>query len=72
MENFSPDFPRYGKFFPGFSTLWKNFFRIFHAMEKFCLDFPRHGKFLSKFSTLWKTFFHGVENPEKRGWRGAR
>jgi hypothetical protein len=61
MENFFPDFPRYGKFLGAFSTPWKTFAWFFHAMEKFC----------GEFSTPWKTFFHGVENPEKRGWRSA-
>jgi hypothetical protein len=64
-------FPHHGKLFSGFSTLWKIFGRVFHTMENFCLVFPRHGKILGEFSTPWKTFFHGVENPEKRGWRSA-
>ena len=51
MENFFGIFPHYGKngpFFPyngksfgGFSTQWKNFSTVFHAMEKL---FPRCGK----------------------------
>ena len=42
-------FPRYGKPFMDFSTLWKIFGRFFHAME---------------FSTQWKNFFHSVENSD--------
>ena len=42
-----------------FSTPWKTFFRIFHAMENFFPDFPRHGKrpgpAAPGFSTPWKT-----------------
>ena len=52
-------FPRYGKIFPDFSTLWKTFFhsvekngRFFHAMENFFAVFPRNGKL---YSTAWKT-----------------
>ena len=33
MENFSPVFPQYGKFWTIFSTVWKNFLNFFHAME---------------------------------------
>jgi hypothetical protein len=62
MENWLGFFPRYGKLFAGFSTLWKTFLIFFHAMEK-CFDFfPRHGKSPRDFSTPWKTFFHTVEN----------
>jgi hypothetical protein len=41
MENFWRFFPRYGKFFGEFSTLWKTILKIFHAMENFGL---RRGK----------------------------
>jgi len=33
MENFFALFPRYGKFFGDFSTVWKIFFQVFHSME---------------------------------------
>ena len=52
MEKCSPLFPRYGKLFPDFSTLWKTFRPFFHAMENFFPFFPRYGKM---FSTPWKT-----------------
>jgi hypothetical protein len=52
-------FPRYGKMFRGFSTLWKISFhtvekkgRFFHTMEKVFAVFPHYGK---KVSTPWKT-----------------
>ena len=52
-------FPRYGKLFHDFSTLWKIFFhgvekngRFFHAMEDFLAKVPRYGRFVS---TVWKT-----------------
>ena len=35
METFFAIFPQYGKFFAIFSTLWKKFRRVFHAMENF-------------------------------------
>ena len=35
MEDFFPIFPRYGRFYGDFSTLWKIFLGIFHAMEDF-------------------------------------
>lgn len=44
------------------STLWKIFFRFFHAMEDFLVIFPRYGRFFWEFSTLWKISFHGVES----------
>ena len=90
METFCASFPRYGKLFStvwktlgvwrgagaDFSTLWKLFVRVFHAMENFfpqygkrwvfgvarMRNFPRYGNFLCEFSTPWKTFFHTVEN----------
>ena len=55
-------FPRHGKLFAEFSTLWKLFSRFFHSMENFLRFFPRYGKNYGEFSTLWKTFFHTVEN----------
>lgn len=33
METFFVFFPRYGKVWRDFSTLWKSFWRFFHAME---------------------------------------
>ena len=45
-------FPHYGKLFTEFSTVWKIFSRVFHAMEKLFTNFPRNGK---TFSTVWKT-----------------
>jgi len=57
MENFFPDFPRYGKFLGEFSTPWKTFAWFFHAMEKFWASFPRHGKL---FSTVWKIRKNGA------------
>jgi hypothetical protein len=41
MENFFAIFPRYGKLFCDFSTLWKTFSQFFHAMENY---FPQCGK----------------------------
>ena len=35
METFFAIFPRYGKFFEDFSTVWKTFSKFFHAMENF-------------------------------------
>jgi len=62
MENFFAIFPRYGKYFSTlwkkraeFSTVWKIFLRIFHAMEKIFSIFPRYGKFFREFSTEWKS-----------------
>ncbi|NCC92253.1 MAG: hypothetical protein EOM10_03055 [Opitutae bacterium] len=58
-------FPRYGKLFGEFSTVWKTFNDFFHAMENFLRNFPQYGKLLGIFSTLWKTFsrfFHSMEN----------
>jgi hypothetical protein len=52
MENFLKVFPRYGKLFAGFSTLWKTFLDFFHSMENFFGFFPQYGKL---FSTPWKT-----------------
>jgi len=48
-------FPRHGKLFAEFSTVWKLFFEIF----------PQYGKLCAIFSTLWKKFrrvFHAMEN----------
>ena len=39
MEN---SFPRHGKIYADFSTLWKIMAQVFHAMENF---FPRYGKY---------------------------
>jgi NDP-sugar pyrophosphorylase family protein len=48
----------------GFSTPWKMFGGVFHAMENFSDIFPRYGRFSEEFSTLWKKVFHAVENPD--------
>ena len=45
-----------------FSTQWKIFWRIFHAMEKLLPFFPHNGKSFRDFSTQWKECFHTVEN----------
>jgi len=58
-------FPRYGKLFGEFSTVWKTFGDFFHAMENFLRIFPQYGNFFRDFSTVWKTFpkfFHSMEN----------
>ncbi len=52
MENFFRFFPRYGKLFSVFSTVWKTFRGFFHAMENFFGVFPQYGKL---FSAPWKT-----------------
>jgi hypothetical protein len=48
MENFFEVFPRYGKLFDDFSTVWKTFLKFFHAMENLVEEamhrgFPRTG-----------------------------
>ena len=58
-------FPRHGKLFAEFSTVWKLFLRFFHSMENFLRFFPRYGKNFGEFSTLWKKYrrvFHAMEN----------
>jgi hypothetical protein len=35
MENFWAIFPRYGKLFRDFSTVWKTFSGFFHGVENF-------------------------------------
>jgi hypothetical protein len=44
MENYFASFPQHGKLLAIFSTLWKIFRRVFHAMENYFEDFPRYGK----------------------------
>jgi hypothetical protein len=44
MENFWGNFPRHGKYFSEYSTLWKFFRLVFHSMENFFEVFPRYGK----------------------------
>ena len=63
MENFWRFFPRYGKLFEEFSTVWKTFMKFSHAME----NFIRMGE-----NGLKKPVFRGVRAVGSGLWSGAR